>query len=111
MTASHHGIKLHFEKPGKYRIVVQGNLDASWSDRLAGMCITQSDLENGAPTTILIGHLRDQTQLSGVLNSLYELHLSILLVEHLEEDNGVSEERQEPNESSPAAPEKSGTRK
>jgi hypothetical protein len=24
MTASHHGIKLHFEKPGKYRILLQG---------------------------------------------------------------------------------------
>lgn len=98
MTASHHGIKLHFEKPGKYRIVVQGNLDASWSDRLAGMCITQSDLENGAPTTILIGHLRDQTQLSGVLNSLYELHMPILLVEHIEEEGDADAEPQDANE-------------
>jgi hypothetical protein len=31
--------------------------------------------------TTLIGRLRDQAELSGVLNSLYDLHLSILKVE------------------------------
>lgn len=31
--------------------------------------------------TILIERLKDQAELSGVLNSLYKLHLSILKVE------------------------------
>jgi hypothetical protein len=35
----------------------------------------------------LIGHLRDQAQLSGVLNSLYELHLPILSVKWLGSEN------------------------
>jgi hypothetical protein len=87
-------VRIKFENPGTYKIIVQGILDESWSDRLAGMVITISDPENGAPTTILIGHLRDQTQFSGVLNSLYELHLPILLVEYLNEDNGVCEKWQ-----------------
>jgi LuxR family maltose regulon positive regulatory protein len=34
-----------------------------------------------APVTALVGRLRDQAELSGVLNSLYDLHLSILKVE------------------------------
>jgi hypothetical protein len=77
-----------FEKPGKYRIEVEGRLDERWSDRLAGMHIKTSESEGKTPQTSLVGHLRDQAQLSGVLNSLYELHLPILLVEYLPADNG-----------------------
>jgi len=101
MISSRRSKKIHFEKPGKYRIVVDGHLDESWSDRLAGMHITTtSKTKNGTQATNLIGHLRDQTQLSGVLNALYELHLSILLVEFLEESKGATKERVHPNESS-----------
>lgn len=71
------------ETGGQYRIVVQGCIDESWSDRLAGMRITAVEFENGTPMTKLVGHLRDQAQLSGVLNCLYDLHLAILLVEHI----------------------------
>ena len=78
-----------FEKPGKYRIDVEGRLGGHWSNRLGGMLITTFDSEDKAPVTTLVGHLRDQTQLSGVLNSLYELHLPILLVEYLPADNGA----------------------
>lgn len=83
MAVSHNGGKNKFEGPGSYRIIVQGSIDNTWSDRLAGMRITTGEPEDGAPTTVLMGHLRDQTQLSGVLNSLYDLHLSILFVECL----------------------------
>jgi len=34
--------------------------------------------------TTLVGRLRDQAELSGVLNSLYDLRLSILKVEVVE---------------------------
>jgi hypothetical protein len=94
MTAVHHTKKIKFEAPGKYRIDVEGRLGDRWSDRLAGMRITTSGSKDETPVTTLIGHLRDQTQLSGVLNSLYEMHLPILLVEYLHEDNG---EQQEPD--------------
>jgi hypothetical protein len=99
--------KIKFEKPGKYRIVVQGRLDESWSDRLAGMSISTSNLENDKPTTLLIGNLRDQAQLSGVLNSLYELHLPILSVNLLITDKG---DPQDPDKSSPSRPEREDTR-
>ncbi|RJP66348.1 MAG: hypothetical protein C4532_16170 [Candidatus Abyssobacteria bacterium SURF_17] len=78
------GIKL--ETPATYRIVVQGCLDQSWSDRLAGMAIVSQSKGKDAPVTTLTGRLRDQAELSGVLNSLYELHLPILKVEMLERD-------------------------
>jgi hypothetical protein len=65
--------------------LVQGNLDEKWSERLAGMRITAIESEDCEQTTVLMGHLRDQAQLSGVLNSLYELHLPIFLVEYIKE--------------------------
>jgi len=75
------GIKL--ETPATYRILVQGSLDQAWSDRLAGMAIITHSTGNEAPVTTLTGRLRDQAELSGVLNTLYELHLPILKVEML----------------------------
>ena len=64
-----------------YRIEVDGHLDESWSDRLAGMRITARERPDQTFVTTLIGRLRDQAELSGVLNSLYDLHMSILKVE------------------------------
>jgi hypothetical protein len=66
--------------PATYRIEVDGHLDESWSNRLAGMRITTRKRADQTAVTTLIGRLRDQAQLSGVLNSLYGLHLSILKV-------------------------------
>jgi hypothetical protein len=67
--------------PATYRIEVEGHLDASRSDRLAGMQITSRERADQTTVSTLIGRLRDQAELSGVLNSLYDLHLSILKVE------------------------------
>ena len=67
--------------PATYRVEVDGHLDESWSDRLAGMRITTRKRPDQTFVTTLIGRLRDQAELSGVLNSLYGLHLSILKVE------------------------------
>jgi hypothetical protein len=66
-----------------YRISVEGCLKESWSDRLGGMTITRSSSPDHGEVTTLVGRLRDQAALSGVLNTLYELHLPILSVELL----------------------------
>ena len=76
---------LEFEGPASYRIRVQGHLDDSWSDRLGGMYITRAFTEDKQPMSILIGHLQDQAALSGVMNALYGLHLSVFSVELLDE--------------------------
>ena len=70
--------------PANYRIRVQGDLDATWSERLKGMAI-MSDKSAKPSVTILEGHVADQAALSGVLNTLYELRLSLLSVENLDE--------------------------
>ncbi len=67
--------------PATYRIEVEGYLNESWSDRLAGMQVTTRNRSDQTAVTTLIGRLMDQAELSGVLNSLYGLHLSILKVE------------------------------
>ncbi len=44
------------------------------------------------PQTVLVGRLADQSSLSGVLNTLYDLHLPVLSAECL----GNGEEREDP---------------
>ena len=76
---------LKFEASASYRIRVQGHLDDSWSDRLGGMVITRAFTADKQPMTILIGNLKDQSALSGVLNAIYDLHLPVISVEYLDE--------------------------
>ncbi|NQT82615.1 hypothetical protein HQ563_06305 [bacterium] len=72
------------EKAVAYKIQVQGELDERWSDRLGGMSITVDRSGEQKPLTTLVGHLRDQAALSGVMNTLYELHVPVLSVERQE---------------------------
>ena len=67
--------------PATYCIEVEGHLAESWSDRLAGMRITSRKRADRTTVSTLVGRLRDQAELLGVLNGLYNLHLSILKVE------------------------------
>jgi len=53
------------------------------SDLLGGMTISPDTVEADPPVTTLEGELRDQAALAGVLNTLYELHLPVLLVKRL----------------------------
>ena len=76
-------IGLRLETPATYRVLVQGFLDESYSDRLGGLAISTRVGENEAPVTILEGRLLDQAALAGVLTYLYNLHLPILSVECL----------------------------
>jgi hypothetical protein len=72
--------------PATYHIEVEGHLNESWSDRLAGMHIATRKRADQTSVTTLIGRLRDQAELSGVLNSLYDLHQSILKVEVMNDE-------------------------
>jgi hypothetical protein len=71
-----------------YRIQARGTLDESWSDSVGGMdiVIKQDDDEI---ITSLTGKLPDQAALSGVLNLLYDLGLTLLSVESLDDPASV----------------------
>jgi hypothetical protein len=76
-------IQVPFDSPAPYRIQVQGPVSSSWSDRLQGMDISQASSGTGLIVSTLVGELPDQTALAGVLNTIHEMHLSVLSVECL----------------------------
>jgi hypothetical protein len=88
MPGEFDGNHLKLWTPATYRIDVEGVLDEIWADSLAGMRISTRKRADQSTVTTLTGRLKDQAELSGVLNGLYELHLPILSVKILTEDNG-----------------------
>ena len=75
--------------PAVYRIRVHGHLDADLSDRLEGMRIETLTRSDGKGESVLEGRLNDQAALTGVLNTLYALHLPVIGVNYL---TGADEE-------------------
>ena len=86
MTQSEHRESFAFDRPGNYRIRVEGFLDKKWSARLGGLRITTSTRGDQKQVTVLEGLMRDQAELTGVLNALYQRHLTLLSVEYLHGD-------------------------
>lgn len=72
------------KEPATYRIVVRGGVPATWSERLAGMNITERYSDGGEVNSILIGRLPDQAAFSSVMNILYELHLPVISADCLD---------------------------
>ena len=76
-----------FDRSGTYRIRVLGFLDESFSERLGGLHISQCSLkDHEGAVTELVGQVRDQAELAGLLNNLYELHLTLWSVEYINGD-------------------------
>jgi hypothetical protein len=67
--------------PAIYEIHVRGHLDEKWSDQLGGLQITSTQAASGQKETIIVGRLVDQAALTGVLHTLYELHLPVVSVQ------------------------------
>lgn len=83
---------LEFDGPAIYKITVQGLISKRLSENFAGMQITTEQQKNSGPITILTGRVQDQAELAGVLNSLYETHVSIISVENLSKKTGEESE-------------------
>ena len=71
-----------FDKPGIYRIKVKGILDRKWSDWFDGFDI-RYEVEG---ETLLIGTVRDQAALHGVLTKIRDLGLLLLVVQRIERE-------------------------
>ena len=78
---------ISFTEPSIYKIKVKGALNESWSERLGGMQINVERSREDGPITVLVGRINDQSALSGILNSLYESHLTIISVYMLKDEN------------------------
>lgn len=74
-----------FDKPTIYQIKVKGILDETWSDWFGALTIARQKDE-----TLLIGQVRDQAALHGLLARIRDLGLPLLLVEQINEivENG-----------------------
>ena len=75
--------RIPFDQPATYQISVLGRIDPTISDLLGGMTISPDTVEADHKVTSLCGELSDQAALAGVLNTLYELHLTVLMVKRL----------------------------
>ena len=68
-----------FDKPGIYYIKVKGILDRKWSDWFDGFDIRYEVGDE----TLLIGTVRDQAALHGVLTKIRDLGLPLLSVQRI----------------------------
>ena len=80
--------KIYFDHPATYQIKVLGKINPDWSDLMGGMTIHVTREEGNSSITTLNGEVSDQAALLGILNSLYELHLPVLLVINLSNASG-----------------------
>ena len=69
-----------FDKPGIYCIKVKGVLDRRWSDWFDGFDI----LYEVEDETLLVGMVRDQAALHGMLSKIRDLGLPLLMVQRIE---------------------------
>lgn len=73
-----------FDTRATYQIIVKGRIDPAWSDRLEDLSLRQNSTKFGLQITCLEGEIVDQASLIGVMNTLYELHLTVLSVLRLD---------------------------
>lgn len=75
--------KFSFQKPAFYEIRVEGVLSEKWTDKLQGLKISSQKFPDGNHVSTLKGQINDQSALSGILNTLYDLNMTILSVNTL----------------------------
>ncbi len=75
--------EIYFHEPGYYRIDVQGQLEPGWSQRFGAMRVISTRNKDAKKITVLRGPVSDQAELAGILNTLYELHLTLIKVQYL----------------------------
>lgn len=88
MSDYHNGKPIKIWAPATYHIEVDGAVGKGLADCFGDMRITTRARKDNSIVSALVGRVRDQAELSGLLNSLYENHLAILSVELLEDEDG-----------------------
>ena len=74
--------------PAHYHIYVTGTLDSSWVERRWGMMSSNVEQRGEPDQTVLVGEVVDQAALIGVINALYNMGHTVVLVERLHPDTG-----------------------
>jgi hypothetical protein len=60
-----------------------GKLEQHWLELVGDFHCATSTATDGRTVTTLVCHFRDQAALLGLLNTLYDLHLTLVEVEYL----------------------------
>lgn len=63
-----------------YEIRIIGAVDRHWSECFTGLTLSEEPRLGGAPITTLRGWVRDQAALRGILNTLWDLNLTLISV-------------------------------
>ena len=77
-----------FKGPAIYCIKIRGVIDQRYAGYFGDMIIGTEKKEEGQTTCKLKGSIKDQAELMGVLNALYNLHLPIVSIQTLDEESG-----------------------
>ncbi len=72
---------LTLHDPARYRLRLPGRVSADWSDWLADVSVAAADDQ-----TVIVGTVRDQAALFGLLSFVRDLGVPLLAVEWLPED-------------------------
>lgn len=77
----------------QYRIVVQGELNDSWSEWLGDVSLDRFNRIHGSGNTTIITEIPDQAALRGILNKIWDLNLTLISVNRQEKtSNGGTDE-------------------
>jgi hypothetical protein len=82
---------IKFDGPAFYRIIVQGvlpEIDYPYFNDMK--IVVEKKNRKGKGSTTITGTVTDQAALAGILNTLYDFHLSILLVEYIDESGKIN---------------------
>lgn len=72
--------KLKFQGPANYRISIEGDIPEGWLSKFGNMELKKTYSKVGKCRSTLKGVILDQAQLMGILQSIYDLHLSVIEV-------------------------------
>lgn len=66
-----------YTEPSIYQLTVEGKIDKKRVKEMTGMMV--SELDNNRLVTIT-GQVQDQSALNGLINTLYNMHLSVISI-------------------------------
>ena len=89
MTEENKDLEYNFTRPAIYKIVTQGKIDDKLADRMLTLQVNVEKGEGQKYYSTLIGKINDQAALSGILNTLYDMHITVISVNMLSETEDI----------------------
>jgi hypothetical protein len=72
-------------------IRIEGNLDSNWSHWFGAMAISLESTRDCRPITVLTGVVADQAALRGILTKIWDLNLTLISVNPVQNRDGGGE--------------------